>query len=228
MSTLVKVSAFAAFYRLISIGFFGTLPKISDVLTVVTVATLLLGNLTALFQGNFKRMLAYSGISHAGYMMMAVLSIPTSSASVLFYYACAYSIGSLGVFAISIPVFISQNSEQVSAFNGLGKKNPMLAGLLTMGMFSLAGIPPFAGFMAKYYLFSEAFKNGYAYLTILAVITSIIAVYYYFKVILAMYTHDGNDKPVKPSLMYWIVILVCVGLSLILGVFPGLLTHLLN
>lgn len=228
MSTLVKVSVFAAFYRLISAGFFGAMTQIETVLVVVTSATLLLGNLTALYQQNFKRMLAYSGISHAGYMLMAVLTLPGSSSSVLFYYACAYAIGSLGVFAIAIPVF-TQGSELISAFNGLGKRSPILAAMLTMGMLSIAGIPPFAGFMAKYYLFSEAFHNGYGNLTLLAVITSVIAVYYYFRVLLAMYTRepakDAGAIPVNGA--YWTVIVICTSLSLLLGIFPGWFTGLL-
>ena len=88
-------------------------------------------------------------------------------------------------------------------------------------MLSLAGIPPVAGFLGKYYIFSEAIKNGYAVLTLLAVIASIIGVYYYFKVILAMYTKPGDDTDVKPTLVYTIVTLICVGLSLLLGVWPG-------
>jgi len=90
------------------------------------------------------------------------------------------------------------------------------------------GIPPFAGFLGKYYIFSEAVKNGYMTLTIIAVLNSIVGVYYYFKVILAMYTKEANDVSVTPSLVYWIVILVCFTGSLLLGVYPGALTSLLN
>lgn len=227
MSTLVKVSMFAAFYRLMNLGFLGAYNHTGPILVIVSASTIILGNLTALFQTNFKRLLAYSGIAHAGYMLMAILSIPSQASSALFYYGCAYAIASVGVFAIAIPVFVSQRSENIDAFNGLGKKNPLLAGILTMLMLSLSGIPPFAGFLAKYYIFSEAFKNGYGTLTIIAIITSIIAVYYYFKVILAMYTKEPNGNEVKPSEMYWLVMVLCVLLSLILGLFPGSLTHLL-
>ena len=227
MSTLVKVTMFAALYRLMSSGLLGIYNYTGPILVIVTAATILLGNLTALFQTNFKRLLAYSGISHAGYMMLAILSIPTNASSALFYYGTAYAIGSIGVFAIAIPVFIAMRSESIDAFNGLSKKNPLLAGILTMCMLSLSGIPPFAGFLAKYYVFSEAFKNGYASLTILAIVTSIIAIYYYFKIILAMYTKEPNEQEVKPSAMYWLVAVICVVLSLVLGVFPGVLTHLI-
>jgi len=227
MSTLVKVSMFATFYRLMSIGFFGVYNYTTPILVIVAGATIVLGNLTALFQTNFKRLLAYSGIAHAGYMLMAILSVPSNAASSLLYYGTAYAIASIGVFAVAIPVFLIQKDETIDAFNGLGKKNPLLAGILTMCMLSLSGIPPFAGFLAKYYIFSEAFQNGFITLTVIAIITSIIAVYYYFKIILAMYTREPNQNEIKPSLMYWLVIVICVVLSLVLGIFPGALTGLL-
>ena len=107
--------------------------------------------------------------------------------------------------------------ESISAFNGLGRKNPLMAVLLTMSMLSLAGIPPLAGFLGKYYIFSEAIKNGYIWLTVVAVIASIIGVYYYFKVILAMYGQKPDHVAIKPSPLYLVVMIVCVILSLVLG-----------
>ncbi|MFA6259923.1 MAG: NADH-quinone oxidoreductase subunit N [Bacteroidia bacterium] len=228
MSTLVKVSLFAAFYRLLENGFFGAYAFTTPILMWVTAATLILGNLTALFQENFKRMLAYSGISHAGYMLMGVMSMPAQSESALFFYASAYAIASIGVFAVAIPVFLAQRNEGVNAFNGLGKRNPLLAALLTICMLSVAGIPPFAGFLAKYYIFSQAFQSEMFGITLLAVITSIIAVYYYFRVIVAMYTKEPNDTEVKPAPVYWIVLWICVALSIVLGIFPDSLMQLLS
>lgn len=228
MATLVKVSLFAAFYRLLENGFFGAYAFTTPILLSVTAATIILGNLTALFQENFKRMLAYSGISHAGYMLMGVMSMPVHSESALFFYACAYAIASIGVFAVAIPVFLAQKNEGIVAFNGLGKRNPLLAALLTICMLSVAGIPPFAGFLAKYYIFSQAFKSGLFGITLLAIITSIIAVYYYFKVIVAMYTKEPNETEIKPAPVYWIVLGICVILSIVLGIFPDSLMQLLN
>lgn len=227
MATLVKVSVFGAFYRLMSAGFFGVYNYTGPILVIVVAASVILGNFTALHQTSFKRLLAYSGIAHAGYMLMTLLSIPTQASSALFFYGAAYSIGSIGVFAIAIPVFAARRKEDIGAFNGLGKSHPMLAGLLTIGMLSLAGIPPFAGFLAKYYVFSEAFRNGFMTLTMIAIITSAVSAYYYLKVVLAMYTKDPIEGDVQPGPMYWLVILVATMLTIVLGLFPGVLTHLL-
>jgi len=227
MATLVKVAFFAAFYKLMSGGLLGIDGYTSDILVIVAAATMIVGNLMALSQDNFKRLLAYSGISHAGYMLLAILSLKTNSSSALFFYGASYVLATIGAFSIAIPVFNATGKETIDAFDGLGKKKPFLAAMLTMSMLSLAGIPPLAGFLGKYYIFSEAIKNGYAVLTVLAVLASIVGVYYYFKVILAMYTKAGDNTDVNPSLLYTIVMLVCVGLSLLLGVWPGGLMRIL-
>ncbi|MEO5907543.1 MAG: NADH-quinone oxidoreductase subunit N [Saprospiraceae bacterium] len=227
MSTLVKVAFFAAFYRLMSTGLIGLQDYTDEILILVASLTLIAGNLIALSQNNFKRLLAYSGISHAGYMLMAIISIGANSSSALFFYSAAYVLATIGAFAVAIPVFNTRQDETINAFNGLGRKNPLMAFLLTMSMLSLAGIPPLAGFLGKYYIFSEAIRNGFTFLTVIAVLASIIGVYYYFKVILAMYTKETMEPAVNPPLMYSIVMIVCVALSLLLGIFPGIFTQLI-
>jgi len=227
MSTLVKIAAFAAFYKLLSVCFVFALGKAEIILTVSCAATLLIGNLVALTQDNFKRLLAYSGISHAGYMLLAIISLQGSTDSALFLYSAGYAVASLAAFAIAITVFKATGTESISGFNGLGKKNPMLAAGLTMAMLSLAGIPPFAGFFGKYFIFSEAMRNGYQNLVFLAIISSIIGVFYYMKVIVAMYSKPANEYEVKPTFSYQLVIIVCIVLSIFIGIFPGLFTKLL-
>jgi NADH-quinone oxidoreductase subunit N len=227
MSTLVKIAAFAAFYKLLSVCFVFALGKAEIILTVSCAATLLIGNLVALTQDNFKRLLAYSGISHAGYMLLAIISLQGSTDSALFLYSAGYAVASLAAFAIAITVFKATGTESISGFNGLGKKNPMLAVGLTMAMLSLAGIPPFAGFFGKYFIFSEAMRNGYQNLVFLAIISSIIGVFYYMKVIVAMYSKPANEYEVKPTFSYQLVILFCILLSIFMGIFPGLFTKLL-
>ena len=227
MATLVKVAFFAAFYKLMAGGLLGINGYTSDVLVIVAAATMIFGNLIALSQTNFKRLLAYSGISHAGYMMLAILSLKSNSSSALFFYGASYILATIGAFAVAIPVFNASGKESIDAFDGLGKKNPFLAGMLTMSMLSLAGIPPLAGFLGKYYIFSEAIRNGYVVLTLLAVLASIVGVYYYFKVILAMYTKAADEVTIKPTVLYTLVMVMCVALSLLLGVWPGGLLGLL-
>lgn len=221
MATLVKVTFFAAFYRVMSGGLFGVESYIADILVLIAALTMITGNLIALSQQNFKRLLAYSGISHAGYMLLAILSIKSGSGNALFFYGITYMLATIGAFAAAIPVFQSTGKETIDAFDGLGKKKPFHATLLTMSMLSLAGIPPMAGFLGKYYIFSEAIQGGFAILTILAVLTSIVGVYYYFKVILAMYTKPADDVAIQPSVAYTLVLVICVALSLLLGVWPG-------
>ena len=226
MSTLVKIAAFGAFYRLFYVCFLDTLGSINLILAIVTAATIILGNLTALSQINFKRLLAYSGISHAGYLLLALISMKGGTANAIFYYSSGYAIATIGAFAVAILVFKAMKNENIDAFNGLGKKNPLLAAALTMSMLSLAGIPPFAGFLGKYYIFSEAIKNGQIALTFIAVLNSIIGVYYYFKVILAMYTKPADETEVSGNVSYYVIISVCLLLSVLLGIFPGVLMHL--
>ena len=228
MSTLVKVAAFGALYRLFSECFIGSMNYIEPILLVVTAATIMVSNVIALAQTNVKRILAYSGISHAGYMLMGILSIHTNSSSALFFYATAYSVASIGLFALAIMTFKSNHSENVEAFNGLGKKNPLAAALIAIFMLSLAGIPPFAGFLGKYYIFSEALKNGYTTITLIAIVNSIIAVYYYFKVIVAMYAQPANDKPLVIHPTYWVVAIICVLGTIGLGLMPDTLMQILK
>jgi len=228
MSTLVKVAVFAAFYRLILLCFTGSFSYAQDILAIVTAATIILGNVVALSQQNVKRLLAYSGISHAGYMLLTLLSINGGNAAALFFYSTTYSLATLGAFTLAIPVFAAMHSEQVDAFNGLGKKHPLMAAMLTISMLSLAGIPPFAGFLGKYYIFSEAIISGQVTLTLIAIINSIIGVYYYFKLILAMYTKPTNESIPEPTPAFWLVAGVCVAGGIILGIFPNALITLLQ
>ncbi len=227
MATVAKIAAFAAFYRLFSSCFIVSIPSYAWVLSAVAVLTIIIGNFTALNQDSFKRMLAFSGISHAGYLLLGILSLYGNTANAVFFYSVAYGISSIAAFSIAIVVAQNTGSEKIEAFNGLGKKKPMLAAALTIAMLSMAGIPPFAGFFGKYFIFSEAIRNGHLGLTIVAVINSIVGVYYYMKVVLAMYTKDSNEPVIKLKPAYSLVIAVCVALILLLGIFPSLLSNLL-
>jgi NADH-quinone oxidoreductase subunit N len=227
MSTLVKIAAFGALYRLFATCFIGTLTYAESTLAIAAVASLAIGNFTALHQTNFKRLMAYSGISHAGYMLLGIISMAMGTASALFYYSAGYAFATIGAFAIAIPVFHSMKNESMDAFNGLGKKNPLLAALLTMSMLSLAGIPPFAGFLGKYYIFSKAIQGGYMTLTLLAIIGSMIGAYYYLKVVLAMYTKEPNETEIEVSPVYVMVSVFCVLMTLTIGLFPDMLMNLI-
>jgi NADH-quinone oxidoreductase subunit N len=228
MATMAKVAAMATFYRLFSVCFVGSFPLFAWVLSIIAALTMVVGNLTALNQDSFKRMLAFSGIAHAGYMLLAIITLYHNTPNSLFFYASAYSFASIGAFAIAIAVMKNMHSEKIEAFNGLGQRSPLLAFTLTVLMLSMAGIPPMAGFFGKYYVFFDAIQNHHLALVIVAVITSVISVYYYFKVILAMWTKDAADaQPMQSDLSYTLVSVICLAASIILGIFPSIISGLL-
>jgi len=247
MATVAKLSAVAALYRLLSVGFAGAIPNFVLVFEVVVVATIFVGNIMATGQSNFKRLLAFSGISHAGYLLLCILStVNMDSAATLYfmndlqpvaqfsdtsgtllYYSLAYGVANIGAFAVAIPVFKAMGSEDVSAFNGLFRKKPVLAVMLTLAMLSMASIPPFAGFWAKYKLFTDAIHSGYLWITVVGIINTLIGVYYYFKVIRAMLLEPADEKPVAVPFSYIAVAVIATLITVGIGIFPSCLMELL-
>ncbi|WP_281231113.1 NADH-quinone oxidoreductase subunit N [Flavobacterium gelatinilyticum] len=234
MSTLAKVVAIATLYKLAE-GL-NLLPSLenqdlsntfTNVILAVSIASMTVGNIMALRQVNVKRMLAFSGISHAGFMLMTFLTI-ASSAGVLLYYTAAYALAGIAAFSVILYVCKNQDNEDITNFHGLGKTNPLLAAILTGSLLSMAGIPIFSGFFAKLFLFDQALHAGYVAIVIVGVINSIISVGYYFKLILAMYSKEPNEvRTGKPFLIYAVAI-VSIGLNIALGLFPSLVLDLLN
>jgi NADH-quinone oxidoreductase subunit N len=227
MSTLAKVVAMATLYKLLSgltvaLGY-----KVELLIVIISILSMTIGNIMALRQKNVKRMLAFSGISHAGFMLMALLTLSTA-ASTLLYYTAAYALAGIAAFAVIILVTKNKDNENTENFNGLGKANPLLAAILTASLLSMAGIPIFSGFFAKFMLFSDTVKAGFLIVVIAGVINSIISVGYYFKLILAMYTKEADsEKPTVPF-VYYIVAVVAIVLNIIIGIYPSLLTNLLS
>ena len=211
MSTVVKTAGFAAFLRLFSACFITLSDFWAPVLLVITVLTLIIGNITALYQQSFKRMLAFSSISHAGYMLFAIVALGASSANSIFVYATAYSIASIIAFGTLILVQQQSGSDNFDSFNGLAKKNPFLALVLTVGMLSLAGIPLTAGFIGKFFMFTGALSQYQVIMVIIAVINAIISIFYYFRVIIAMYFRDAEACRVSCACL----LQVCIGFSCI-------------
>ncbi|MRX39118.1 NADH-quinone oxidoreductase subunit NuoN [Flavobacterium sp. LC2016-23] len=234
MSTLAKVIAIATLYKLVSA--LNLIPSLENqdllgtfeiIVVIVSMASMTVGNIMALRQVNVKRMLAFSGISHAGFMLMTLLSIATS-AGVLLYYTAAYALAGIAAFSVILYVCKNKHNEDITNFHGLGKTNPLLAAILTGSLLSMAGIPIFSGFFAKLFLFNETIQAGYIALVIVAVINSIISVGYYFKLILAMYSKEPNEERTgKPFLIYAVAI-VSIVLNIALGLFPSLVLDLLK
>lgn len=221
MATVVKTAAFAAFFRMVWYCF----PAVEQTwllpLQVITVATLVLANVTAVFQSKVKRMLAYSSVGHAGYILLALTTGGTSSAGTIFFYLAAYSAATLIAFAILNRLELATNFAEGS-FNGLFKKSPFLAVAMTVSLLSMAGIPPLAGFFGKYLVFVQAISQGYVGLVVVAVITSLIGVYYYFGVIISMFFKEpaGGEIQVSSGLKLILSLLVLVLLAM--GILPDL------
>jgi NADH-quinone oxidoreductase subunit N len=228
MSTVVKMAAFGAFFRLFSTCFGPLAPQWVDVLIVITILTLIVSNVTAVYQHSVKRILAYSSVAHAGYMLIAVVSLNEMSAGAIFYYLCAYSIGSIAAFTVLHNVNGDNETAIVDTFNGLAKRNPFLAFSMAVAMLSLAGIPPLAGFFAKYYIFTVAFQEGYLGLVLLAIVTSLIGIYYYFRILIAMYL-KSSDKTTRfdVPVLHQIVLVICLVVSIVLGILPDLVIDLI-
>jgi len=179
-------------------------------------------------------MLAFSGISHAGFMLM-VFYKPPAMQDELFYYAAAYSLAGIAAFAVVLSVCSSKGNEDIVNFNGLGKRSPLMAAVLTCALLSMGGIPIFSGFFAKFFLFSEVldFKTvlglqrvKHLPIIIIAVINSIISIGYYFKLIYAMYSHEGSEKREVVPVAYTIVAVVAILLNIAAGLYPQVLLDL--
>lgn len=227
MSTVVKTAAFAGFLRLFYFCFVPLQDFWMPVLLVITVITLFVGNITAIVQQSFKRMLAYSSISHAGYMLFAIVAISPVSAESVLLYAGAYSVASVVAFGALILVKRATGSDHFEAFNGLSQKNPYLALALTVAMLSLAGIPLTAGFIGKFMMFSGVLADYQVLLVILAILNAAMGIFYYFRVIVAMYFKPIDRDQIAVTGQYKTVLLLAVLITLMLGVYPGWLASLI-
>ncbi len=197
MSTAGKVAAIAAFVGIsraliptdtLDISILSFNHSIQMLIALIAAATMIIGNITALVQKNIKRMLAYSSIGHAGYLLMGIVANNDNGFAGILYYAIAYTLTQVGAFAVVGAVEGKDETNlAVDSYSGLAEVRPVIAALMAMFMFSLAGIPPFAGFFGKYFLFKATIEAGYTWLTIIAVMTSIISVYYYLSIIIKMY-----------------------------------------
>lgn len=217
MATIVKAAAFIAFIRLFSGSFGNVQPQWQLIVAIITAATLLIGNITAVFQQSVKRMLAYSSIAQAGFMMFALVALNNKATEGLIFYTAAYCLATIGVFAI----LIKMKDYTFEGFNGLAKTHPVLAFTNAVFLLSLAGIPATAGFMAKFYMLSAAVNNGHVlWLVILGVICAAISVYYYFRVIQAMYFKEGEAQEIATTPTFRGLLIGIAVIVVLLGIFP--------
>jgi NADH-quinone oxidoreductase subunit N len=221
MATIVKTAAFIAFMRLFQHSFAGMEGQWKLLVAIIVAATLFIGNITAVFQQSVKRMLAYSSISQAGFMMLAVYALNSDAREGLMLYAAAYSLATIGIFA----VLVKMNDYTFEGFNGFAKQQPLVAGTLVIFLLSLAGIPLTAGFLSKFYMLRATINGGSLWLAIFAVLMAAVSVYYYFRLIQAMYFREGKEQGIviPQGFKYTLVALATV--TILLGLFPSLLTN---
>lgn len=218
-----KAAAFAAFFRVFADAF----PEMSSswemLLSIIAILSMFVGNLGAIMQTNIKRMLAFSSISHAGYILMAVIAKNSLGSSSLLFYMLSYAFMTFGVFGIVI--ILGRKGEEnleIKNYSGLAYKHPVIALSMTIFLLSLGGLPPFAGFVAKFYLFSAAIQEGLLTLVIIAVLNSAISFYYYLKVVVFMYMKEPEAE-FKISLTPITLFVVFIGVvgTINLGIFPN-------
>jgi len=226
MSAGPKAAGFAAMLRLLLVAFPVMKAEWADLLWILAVLTMTVGNFTALRQDNIKRMLAYSSIAHAGYALVGFVAANATGTSGILFYMLSYAFMNIGAFAVII--LVGKQGEPngtVMDFAGLGQKRPLLAATMALFLFSLAGMPPTAGFIGKFYLFSGAIQEGYIWLAIIGVLNSAASVYYYLRVMVYMYFKPGDQE------FDWITVSAPVALALVVAaagsLIPGIVPSLL-
>lgn len=234
MSAVGKTAAFGALLSFFSIYEVKSIPLL---VAVISIFTMLYGNVVALRQSNIKRLLAYSSIAHAGYIMMGFIQINNTSEQAVIFYLVSYILMQLGAFIIAGEVeektLVSSAASMQSdleTYKGLGKTNPGLAALLSIFLFSLAGIPPFAGFWGKYYIFLSAIQNNYIWVAIVGILLSLVGVYYYIRIILFMWFYEpvyADFKRAKKNFAFSAAVLSTIGIFLI-GFYPDIVFRYLK
>jgi len=222
MATIVKAAGFIALINLFFLKAVELHYLWKMVTALVIIATLVMGNITAIFQQSVKRMLAYSSIAHAGFMMFALYAQNDYAKEGILIYTAAYCLATIGLFAI----LAKMDDYTLDGYNGMAKTQPLLAFANVVFLLSLAGIPLTVGFFAKYYMLAAVLKNGGnfgLFLTILGVVFAAISVYYYFRVIQAMYFKDGNDKVADVTTGFKIGLILTIIAIIFFGIFPNVL-----
>ena len=224
MSVTVKVAAFAALLRVLALSFDPLGDLLGDLLWVLAALTLVVGNLMAVIQQNIKRLLAYSSIAHAGYLLIGLVPGTTDGYSAVVFYLVAYLFLNLGAFAIVVVLANrGRDFERMDSLAGLAQSRPAIAALMTLFMISLAGIPGTAGFIGKLLVFSAAVEAGQVPLAILGVLMSVVSVYYYLRVPVLMYMREPGDEAPRLGISSGegLVLAVCAIGVVYLGLFPN-------
>jgi NADH-quinone oxidoreductase subunit N len=228
MSTGAKAAAFSAFVSVFIGAFDFNGSAVSEALAVIAAASMVIGNVLAVVQKNLKRMLAYSSIAHAGYMLTGIAAGNPEGQTGILFYVVAYTFMNIGSFGVLSMMERGEGKGLTfDDYAGLSAKRPLLAALMALFMFSLAGIPPFAGFFGKYYVFLSAVKADMTWLAVVGVLTSVVSVYYYLRLVVVMYFRDGEaDVAAQPSLQSMLAVCLAAIFVIQLGVYPSMIVDL--
>jgi len=227
LCTAPKAAGFGALLRVFMVAFPEIFSGWENLFWVLAALTMTVGNISALVQSNVKRMLAFSSVSHAGYLVMGVLVNDVAGISAILFYLVVYSTMNLGAFAIISSVEKDGQEVAFKDYRGMASRNPLLSVAMALFMISLAGFPPTAGFVAKYGLFSAAIEKGYIWLVLIAVLNTLVSFYYYFRIIINMYMRNENEG-LQPSMGFLTVGLIAffVAAVFLLGITPGYLLEI--
>lgn len=227
ITTIAKLAAFAGLIRLLYSGLAAFKNSMWVILFIVILSFLsvILGNLMALPQKNFKRLMAYSSISHAGYMLIGIAAATLDAQWAIFLYLMAYVTMNLGVFAVAMLVEKTRKSEAISAFAGIGYTNPFISICMIIFLISMVGLPPFAGFIGKLFVFKAGIESNLTWLVIIAVLTSVISLYYYVNIVRQMYfvKYDGDagGAVIKTPSLYIFIITICALFTILMVILPS-------
>ncbi|MCS6827869.1 MAG: NADH-quinone oxidoreductase subunit N [Caldilinea sp.] len=233
MSVGTKAAAFAAFYRLFAFALPSEQATWGPVLGALAILTMTLGNLAALRQSSLKRLLAYSSIAHAGYILVGLATATSAGIDGALFYLISYAFMNMGAFAV---IILLERQGEMDALgnrlNGLAQRHPQVAMLMSIFMFSLAGVPPFAGFFGKFFVFAAAVSGGYSWLAAVAMLNSAIGAYYYLRIVVNMYfaepTEETRIEPQQASIPLAFALGISAVFTVALGVLPSLWTNLVQ
>jgi NADH-quinone oxidoreductase subunit N len=224
MAVGIKAAAFAAFARVFLHVLGGLHAEWSGALWVVAALTMTVGNVVALMQSNIKRMLAYSSIAHAGYLLVGMVAGGPDGGSAILFYLIVYAFMTLGAFAVVVAVGrAGEPNELLDDYAGIAFRSPFLGVAMSVFMLSLAGIPPLGGFIAKFYVFTAAIQSGYVGLAVIGVLNSVISVYYYAGVLVRMYMTEGGAEVIPASTRPYLfaALLASLAGTILVGLFPS-------
>lgn len=222
MATVVKTAAFGGFIRFISHTILLQTDIWQEAVAIIAALTMILGNILALYQTNLKRLLGYSGIANAGYVLIAVATLKEDSYSYVLYYMAGYSVATIIAFAIYSVIKEQTTIDSIDGLKGLFSNNRLITSTLAIAMLSLAGIPPLAGFVGKYAVFSNAVQAGNIWLVIIAVLSSLAGVFYYLRVMVNTLQAGDQVEKIVISSNYRLLLFFCIFLLLVLGILPQL------